>query len=62
MWHQTDPTHPGKWNDGPNVTKLADLNRPLKCAAGLIPMPEVEVPLAPVPSNDPSNRPIRRAA
>jgi GT2 family glycosyltransferase len=37
MWHPTDPTHPGKWNDGPNVGRLMHLDRPIKCSAGLVP-------------------------
>jgi GT2 family glycosyltransferase len=62
MWHPTDPTHPGKWNDGPNVARLADLNRPLKCAAGLIPMPEISPPQEPVGDGDARQRVRRQAA
>jgi hypothetical protein len=40
MWHPTDPTHPGKWNDGQNVSRLARLDRPIRCAAGLAPSAE----------------------
>jgi GT2 family glycosyltransferase len=36
MWHPTDPTHPGKWNDGPNVARLLHLDRPVKCPVGLV--------------------------
>lgn len=35
MWHPTDPTHPGKWNDGPNVGRLLWLDRPIQCPVGL---------------------------
>jgi GT2 family glycosyltransferase len=35
MWHPTDPTHPGKWNDGPNVGRLLWLDRPIRCPVGL---------------------------
>jgi GT2 family glycosyltransferase len=38
MWHPTDPTHPGKWNDGPNVGRLLHLDRPIKCRAGIVPL------------------------
>lgn len=37
MWHPTEPSRPAKWNDGPNVGRLQYLDRPIKCAAGLIP-------------------------
>jgi glycosyltransferase involved in cell wall biosynthesis len=61
MWHPTDPTHPGKWNDGPNVEKLARLDRPIKCAAGLIPMPEIDDHRA-APPSDARVRSMRKAA
>jgi GT2 family glycosyltransferase len=35
MWHPTDPTHPGKWNDGPNVERLMRVDRPIRCPIGL---------------------------
>ena len=36
MWHPTDPSRPAKWNDGPNVERLQHMERPIRCAAGLI--------------------------
>jgi GT2 family glycosyltransferase len=36
MWHATHPTRPGKWTEGPNVARLQDLERPIRCNAGLI--------------------------
>jgi GT2 family glycosyltransferase len=38
MWHATEPSRPARWNDGPNVERLQHVNRPIQCAAGLIPM------------------------
>jgi GT2 family glycosyltransferase len=37
LWHPVDPTRPGKWNDGANVGRLTHLDRPIRCAAGLVP-------------------------
>ena len=36
LWHPTHPTRPEKWNDGPNVTRLQNLDRPVRCDAGLV--------------------------
>jgi glycosyltransferase involved in cell wall biosynthesis len=36
MWHSTDPSHPSKWTDGPNVKRLRRLDRPVKCRQGLV--------------------------
>ncbi len=36
MWHPTDPTQPGKWTDGPNVGRLQQLDRPIRCQSGLV--------------------------
>lgn len=36
LWHPAEPSRPAKWTDGPNVGRLANLDRPVKCADGLI--------------------------
>jgi GT2 family glycosyltransferase len=36
MWHPTHPTRPEKWTDGPNVARLQNQDRPIRCDAGLI--------------------------
>jgi GT2 family glycosyltransferase len=38
LWHPVTPSCPGKWTDGVNVARLDDLDRPIKCAAGLVPL------------------------
>jgi glycosyltransferase involved in cell wall biosynthesis len=38
LWHPAEPSRPTKWTDGPNVGRLADLDRPIKCANGLVPL------------------------
>jgi GT2 family glycosyltransferase len=38
LWHPPEPSCPAKWPDGQNVARLDNLNRPVKCAAGLRPM------------------------
>jgi GT2 family glycosyltransferase len=61
MWHPTDPTHPEKWNDGANVARLSQTERPIRCAAGLIQSDDViESPTA--IADDGLNRasPLRR--
>jgi glycosyltransferase involved in cell wall biosynthesis len=40
LWHPATPSRPAKWTDGPNVARLDDVDRPIKCAAGLIPISE----------------------
>jgi glycosyltransferase involved in cell wall biosynthesis len=35
LWHPSTPSRPQKWTDGPNVERLDDLDRPIKCVAGL---------------------------
>jgi GT2 family glycosyltransferase len=40
MWHPTEPSCPAKWTDGPNVTRLQYMDRPIKCAAGLVTLGE----------------------
>ena len=37
LWHPATPSRPDKWTEGPNVTKLDDLGRPIKCVHGLVP-------------------------
>jgi GT2 family glycosyltransferase len=39
LWHPDEPSRPGKWNDGPNVGRLDDADRPIRCASGLISIP-----------------------
>jgi hypothetical protein len=41
MWHPTHPTRPEKWGDGPNVARLHNLDRPIQCRAGVIPILEM---------------------
>lgn len=36
LWHPPEPSRPAKWTDGPNVDRLADLERPVKCVEGLV--------------------------
>jgi glycosyltransferase involved in cell wall biosynthesis len=36
LWHPSEPSRPAKWTDGINVSRLDDLDRPVRCAAGLI--------------------------
>jgi glycosyltransferase involved in cell wall biosynthesis len=36
LWHPPTPSRPDKWTDGPNVRRLDDADRPIRCAAGLI--------------------------
>jgi GT2 family glycosyltransferase len=36
MWHPATPSHPATWADGPNVGRLARLDRPIKCVLGLV--------------------------
>jgi glycosyltransferase involved in cell wall biosynthesis len=38
LWHPAAPSCPTKWTDGENVARLANLDRPIKCAAGLVPL------------------------
>jgi glycosyltransferase involved in cell wall biosynthesis len=35
LWHPAAPSRPAKWNDGPNVSRLDNVERPIKCAKGL---------------------------
>src|SRR3954447_15789370 len=37
LWHPSTPSRPQKWTEGQNVGRLDDLDRPIKCAAGLNP-------------------------
>ncbi|MEX0611080.1 MAG: galactosyltransferase-related protein, partial [Pirellulales bacterium] len=41
MWHPTDPSRPANWTDGPNVSRLQHLDRPIRCRAGLISIIEI---------------------
>src|SRR4051812_18242578 len=36
LWHPAAPSRPGKWTDGPNVRRLDDTDRPVRCASGLV--------------------------
>jgi glycosyltransferase involved in cell wall biosynthesis len=36
LWHPFDPTHPGSWRNGRNVSRLAE-PRPVRCVNGLFP-------------------------
>jgi len=36
LWHPATPSRPNKWTDGPNVNRLDDADRPIRCASGLI--------------------------
>jgi GT2 family glycosyltransferase len=36
MWHPSEPSRPAKWTQGVNVKRLDNLDRPVRCAAGLI--------------------------
>ena len=38
LWHPADPSRPAKWTDGQNVCRLDNLDRPVRCAAGLVPI------------------------
>jgi glycosyltransferase involved in cell wall biosynthesis len=38
LWHPAEPSRPAKWTDGPNVCRLANVDRPVKCKAGLVSM------------------------
>jgi GT2 family glycosyltransferase len=60
MWHPTDPTHPEKWNDGANVAKLADLDRPIRCPAGLVQTDELADPSREAPNQPAEHAPHRR--
>ncbi len=46
LWHPPTPSRPDKWIDGPNVTKLDDLDRPIQCVAGLYPVVQTREPLS----------------
>jgi GT2 family glycosyltransferase len=35
LWHPAEPSRPAKWIDGPNVSRLANLDRPIQCSDGL---------------------------
>src|SRR3954467_8871745 len=35
LWHPSTPSRPQKWTEGQNVGRLDDLDRPIKCVAGL---------------------------
>jgi GT2 family glycosyltransferase len=39
LWHPAEPSRPGKWTDGPNVGRLNDIDRPARCASGLVAVP-----------------------
>jgi glycosyltransferase involved in cell wall biosynthesis len=36
LWHPAEPSRPDKWTDGPNVRRLDDIDRPVRCASGLV--------------------------
>jgi glycosyltransferase involved in cell wall biosynthesis len=36
MWHPTAPSCPARWSDGPNVERLQTMDRPVRCAFGLL--------------------------
>ncbi len=36
LWHPAEPSRPAKWTEGPNVCRLANVDRPIKCKAGLV--------------------------
>ena len=36
LWHPSEPSRPAKWTDGVNVGRLDDIDRPIRCVAGLI--------------------------
>jgi GT2 family glycosyltransferase len=38
MWHPSEPSRPAKWTHGPNVQRLDDLDRPIQCLSGLVPL------------------------
>jgi GT2 family glycosyltransferase len=38
MWHPTHPTRPDRWTDGPNVERLRQADRPVRCLSGLAPI------------------------
>jgi GT2 family glycosyltransferase len=35
MWHPSAPSRPAKWVDGPNVSRLSYVDRPIRCVHGL---------------------------
>jgi len=37
LWHPLDPTHPGLWKNGDNVSRLLGEARPVRCIKGLFP-------------------------
>jgi glycosyltransferase involved in cell wall biosynthesis len=36
LWHPSEPSRPAKWTEGINVARLDDVERPIRCAAGLL--------------------------
>jgi GT2 family glycosyltransferase len=44
LWHPATPSRPAKWTDGQNVARLDDVDRPIQCAAGLVPMATHQAP------------------
>jgi glycosyltransferase involved in cell wall biosynthesis len=36
LWHPSEPSRPAKWTDGPNVKRLENADRPIRCANGLV--------------------------
>ncbi|HEX5472086.1 MAG TPA: galactosyltransferase-related protein, partial [Lacipirellulaceae bacterium] len=36
LWHPAEPSRPVKWTEGPNVGRLSNVDRPIKCMAGLV--------------------------
>jgi glycosyltransferase involved in cell wall biosynthesis len=38
LWHPSEPSRPAKWTDGVNVKRLDNLDRPIRCVAGLVSM------------------------
>jgi GT2 family glycosyltransferase len=46
MWHPIDPSNPGVWTAGANVSRLLDAKREIKCRNGLVKLKDT-VPLNP---------------
>jgi glycosyltransferase involved in cell wall biosynthesis len=36
LWHPSEPSRPAKWTEGINVCRLDDIERPMRCASGLL--------------------------
>jgi glycosyltransferase involved in cell wall biosynthesis len=43
MWHPIDPSNPGIWSQGPNVARLLQGVRQVRCRKGLVELTEAEM-------------------